>query len=225
MTIKPEVLDALLAAGASAEMIVAAVKADMRQAEELREAKRAGNAERQQRWRDKRTSRKSNARNALRDVTPPIDRTHTPSDISPDGENQNSRGEPNPFPRPVWADEQVWADWLDTRKQKKARNTATAYSGFLADIAKLANDQWPPGRLLEYAVRRSWAGIFEPKEGYPTSEQHPRNVSVLPAANSRGTRPDRCLDMLRAARSAQDSTGDLGDDFGTWSSLPAIGSG
>lgn len=211
MSLNAAMIQAMVDKGLSAQDI-----ADIAKAGEAKVDRTA--AERQARHRAKRNAVTSRG-------DPPIDRTHTPSDISPDGENQNSRGEPNPFPRPVWADEQVWADWLDTRKQKKARNTATAYSGFLADIAKLANDQWPPGRLLEYAVRRSWAGIFEPKEGYPTSEQHPRNVSVLPAANSRGTRPDRCLDMLRAARSAQDSTGDLGDDFGTWSSLPAIGSG
>ncbi len=100
MTISPAVLDAMLAAGCSAEQIVAAVKADLLEAEVRKDAKRAGNAERQQRFRDSRKARKSgarnddNARNALRDVTPPIDNTHTPSpDISPDGESQTARGD------------------------------------------------------------------------------------------------------------------------------------
>ena len=58
-------------------------------------------------------------------------------------------------------------------RKGKGKNTATAYTGFLADIAKLANDEWPPGRLLAYAVKKSWLGIYEPKEGYP-SERRPQ---------------------------------------------------
>lgn len=106
MSIKSEVLDALLAAGASAEMIVAAVKADMAEDEARREAKRANNAERQQRFRDKRKSRKNNARNALRSVTPPIDNNHTPSDISPDGESHTQRDDA----------QAVLDHWRDTAK-------------------------------------------------------------------------------------------------------------
>ena len=51
--IDPAVLDAMLAAGASAEVIVAAVKADAARADARREAQRAGNARRQRRYRDR----------------------------------------------------------------------------------------------------------------------------------------------------------------------------
>ena len=70
----------------------------------------------------------------------------------------------NPFPKPDWADSQVWADFMQNRKAKKARNTATAYKGFLGDIDRLTSDEWPPGRLLEYAAAKGWAGIYEPRE-------------------------------------------------------------
>lgn len=227
MAIKPEVLDALLEAGASAEMIVAAIKADMRKEDERRESKRANNADRQQRHRDRRKSRKDNAHNALPDVIPPIDRTHTPSsDISPDGENQNDapRSKPQVFPKPDWAEDQVWADWLEIRKGKRCRNTATAHAAFLADIAKHSSDDWPPGRLLAYAVARSWASIHPPDES-PRNGQSSRLSSVPQAPSNRGARPDPCLDMLRAARAAQDTPGDFGTDLPTWTALPAIGSG
>jgi hypothetical protein len=58
VTISPAVLDAMLAAGCSAEQIVAAVKADLAETEARREGKRANNAERQQRFRDRRKARK-----------------------------------------------------------------------------------------------------------------------------------------------------------------------
>jgi hypothetical protein len=79
MALKPEVLDALLAAGATAEMIVAAVKADTAQDEQRRADKRANGAERQRRRRE---------RNAeSRDVTPVTrderDTPSFPSEVSP----------------------------------------------------------------------------------------------------------------------------------------------
>ncbi|MDB5705029.1 MAG: hypothetical protein JWN66_2145 [Sphingomonas bacterium] len=51
--IDPAILDAMLAAGASAEVIVAAVKADAARDDARREAQRAGNARRQRRYRDR----------------------------------------------------------------------------------------------------------------------------------------------------------------------------
>lgn len=188
--------------------------------------KDATNAERQARHRAKRKAEK--VTRYSNGVTPPIEELHTPcSGISPDGENQNdtARGKPNPFPRPEWCPPPLWDDWLEVRKAKRSRNTATAYAAFLADIEKLTNDEWPPGRLLRYAVAQSWAGIYEPKEGYP-SGRHPPRTSIQ--QTSRGSNPDPLIDMLaaaRAARAAEDSADDPGDDHGTWAALPAIGTG
>jgi hypothetical protein len=71
---------------------------------------------------------------------------------------------PDPFPMPEWADPQVWSDFLANRRKKSRPNTATAHKRMLTDIAKLANDEWPPGRLLEHAAARGWAGIYDPRE-------------------------------------------------------------
>lgn len=70
----------------------------------------------------------------------------------------------DPFPRPEWADPQVWSDFLANRKAKRCPNTATAYARLLRDIERLASPEWPPARLLELATARGWAGIYEPRE-------------------------------------------------------------
>ena len=68
------------------------------------------------------------------------------------------------FPKPDWADAQVWSDFLRNRKTKKATNTPTAYRQFISSIEQFASDEWPPGRLLAHAAARGWAIIVDPKE-------------------------------------------------------------
>lgn len=126
----PAVLDALVEAGATAEMIVAAVKADMAKDEARREAKRAGNADRQQRFRDNRKSRKGNARNALRDVTPPIEDIHTPSDFTPNGENHIQPAKP--------------------KRRKRGDNGVSLPADWqpkLGPKTQAMVDGWPPGKF------------------------------------------------------------------------------
>lgn len=165
MSLSAAVIDAMIAAGCTAEQLGAAMKADLADGEARKEAKRENNAERQRRFRDRRKGRKITARNAdnaLHDVTPPIDTLTPGSVVSPSGETQN--GAVDVFPRPEWADPVAWADFMGNRKAKKARNTATAYRGFLADIERLSDDEWPPGRLLEHAAGKGWKGIYDPRE-------------------------------------------------------------
>ena len=77
---------------------------------------------------------------------------------------------PDPFTRPDWADSQHWLDFLANRKARSCQNTTTAYKKFLADIARLTSDDWPPGRLLEHAAANGWAGIYEPRESQNGSQ-------------------------------------------------------
>lgn len=85
--IKPEVLDALVAAGCTAEQIAAAIKADMHADEARKEQKRENNAERQRRFRE---------RNAVSRVTG-VTNAHTPSpsEVSPHTPLPKN---PNPIP-------------------------------------------------------------------------------------------------------------------------------
>jgi hypothetical protein len=93
--ISQQVLDAMLASGCTAEQIVAAVKADAAADDARRERKRAGNAERQRRFRER------NARNASSRVTacdtPSPSSPHTPQlpltpNSEPDGSESDGSG-------------------------------------------------------------------------------------------------------------------------------------
>lgn len=69
------------------------------------------------------------------------------------------------FPRPDFADPQHWADLLTNRKQKRLPNTASAHAKMMADIARFADDEWPPGRLVQHAAEKGWGGIYDPRTG------------------------------------------------------------
>lgn len=143
--------------------------------------------------------------------------THThPVSVSPRARKAD------PFPKPEWADCQHWDDLKSNRKAKRLPNTPTAHAKLLRDIEQWVTDDWPPGRLLEAIAALGWASAqYDPRGN---NHGHSRNVSILPTANGRGTRPDPCLDMLRFSQTP-DSEEHFGDDLSAWPSLPAIGSG
>lgn len=92
----------------------------------------------------------------------------------------------NEYPKPEWADPGVWADYLKNRKLKNKPNTATAYKRFCDDIARLANDEWPPGRLLEHAAAEGWAGIYDPRN--KRAEQEGTSISGIGRTESAAKR-------------------------------------
>lgn len=160
------VLRAMAAAGATTEVIIAAVEAAQAADEARREAKRAGNAERQQRFRDRRKARKEgvtqdNASNALRSVTPPIDITHTPQpDIPPVGGNQARRtrkraAQPVPA-KPDEVSDQVWADFLDHRTRLGTDVSETVIAGFRREADRVG---WPLEQALSESILRGWRGF------------------------------------------------------------------
>lgn len=217
MTISSAVLDAMLAAGCSAEQIVAAVKADLAEQEGRKEAKRAGNAERQQRFRDSRKARKTKARNednasnALRGVTPPIDNTHTPiPDISSDEESQSEQRDECAEVVSTW-NAMATANGLPTCQklspQRRKSCQARLRDDGLAAIRQ-AIDRVPRSAFLR-GETGSWTGanidfLFRPDtvtkilEGKYDDRQQPRNGQELPYRNGHGsdrrTAFDRAID-------------------------------
>lgn len=133
-------------------------------------------AERQARYRERRKDGKS--RRNSNAVTPPIDNNHTPSVISSNEETTPSAApQRSAFVKPEWCeDDQDWQDFLTNRKRKRLPNTASAYKGFLDDIARIADDEWPPGRLLKHAAAKGWGGIYDPRE-----QGKPANVRTAPS--------------------------------------------
>lgn len=165
--IDPAILDAMVAAGASVDVIVAAVKADQAKDEARRESKRANNAERQQRYRDAR-----NANNALLDVTdvipPTLDKSpHTPKINPTPGVHTHeapARRATTIWPCPEGVNPTHWRDFLTNRRAKKLGTTETAHAGQLKALATLSDDEWPPGRLVEFAAAKGWGSINDPRD-------------------------------------------------------------
>lgn len=129
---------------------------DIAEVAEACEPARTSGAARQKRYRE----RLRNERDVTGDVTPP------PNDIYSNPPVLSPKASPSPkergaFPKPDWADDGIWRDFLVNRKRKGLPNTATAHRKLLADIARLADVNWPPGRLLEAATARGWGAIYE----------------------------------------------------------------
>lgn len=91
--------------------------------------------------------------------------------------------EPQAFPRPAGVEPQVWRDFLANRKRKRMANTATAHKRLCDDLARLADDEWPPGRLVEYAAAKGWGGIYDPRE-QERSHGNPRAYPERSTANA-----------------------------------------
>lgn len=166
-----ELMQAMADAGAPMQAILIAVQAIEAKDAEI-EQRRAGDRERKRRQRNKDTDVTVTGQSRDTDVTvtdapslslpPNENNSNPPTHTHPD--NTSRARKAGVFPRPDWADPQVWSDWMEVRKAKGGRNTATAYAGFLASIEREATDEWPPGRLLAHAVSESWKSIHRPKE-------------------------------------------------------------
>ena len=153
MAIDADILRAMAAAGASIEVIIAAVEADAVKEQARREAKRENNAERQRRFKAKRKGRApSNAGNALPSVTPPIEEIIPP--VSSDEETSAARKSKPGKPEDVT--EQTWSDFTDLRKTQKAPVSATAIAGIRREADKAG---WTLEAALAECSARGWRGF------------------------------------------------------------------
>jgi hypothetical protein len=104
---------------------------------------------------------------------------------------------PKPFALPagMGIDPQHWNDLLANRKRKRLANTPTAYEGQLRAIAQLSDDEWPPGRLVQFAAERGWGAIFDPRSsGGPNGQR---------ASNDRPSGPINPMVAAGIAREAR----------------------
>lgn len=112
------------------------------------------------------------------------------------------------FPCPDGVSAEQWASF---RSQRKKNLNPRSYLLLCNKLKALAEAGWPPGDMIDLAIERGWETVFEPR-----SQANGSNVTSL-----RGTRPDPALDLLRAARAAEDREANRG--AGT--TLPALRSG
>ncbi|MAM37520.1 MAG: hypothetical protein CL949_03225 [Erythrobacter sp.] len=104
---------------------------------------------------------------------------------------------------PEGTDPQHWADFLANRRRKRLPNTATAHKRLMQDIARLADDDWPPGRLIGHAAARGWAAIYDPRQDARHDRTDRHNDQDGRPANAM-VRAGLAFEAQRAARPAAD---------------------
>lgn len=164
MSVDPALLRALQAAGGTMDMVIAIVEADAALDEERKAKKRAGNRERQKRFRDA-----HNADNALHGVTErdgrdaPLDKKspQTPKELIPREIDILPAREDLDLPEGVSFD--LWGQYRAMRKKIRKPLTANAERLALKHLRKFAEDGHPPGEIVEAAIVGSYQGLFAPK--------------------------------------------------------------
>lgn len=195
------------------ELEAAAVNSDRRSSK--------ARAAAQARWGDATSNARSDATSipgALLEECPPPSPSPEPIGSSSRAKALSPR---EAFPRPEFADPQHWRDFLENRKRKKRSNTATAHKRLLEDVARFADDEWPPGRLIEHAAAEGWAGIYDPRDSeHRNGHSTERRLDAKP--NLRGPRPDPAFDLLNRARAEEAAEGAGCDPAGGGEHRPAL---
>jgi hypothetical protein len=175
--IDPAVFRAMVANGASPEMLLAVVEASAAVEEEKRAKKRAGNAERQARFRaaHKTDDDDSNASNALQAVTerdgvtspPVLDKEippRPPKEINPTPRATRASAlarKAGGFGPPTGVDMNTWNVFCSQRKKPISE---IAYDRMLTTLAECADVGWPPGEIVERSIEKTWETLYVPTE-------------------------------------------------------------
>lgn len=124
------------------------------------------------------------------DETLPLDKSPQTPKIKPQPAHTHETHARGPiFACPEGVDRQHWSDFLANRKRKGLASTVTAYQGQLKAISDLADDEWPPGRLVEFAASRGWGSINNPRD---SGNGHGRRNGIdRMAGNHRGSASGR----------------------------------
>ena len=164
MSLSPAIIDAMIASGCTAAQLAAVVKASLAEQEARADEKRAKDAERQRRHRVSRNVTVTTRDERDSAETPPLS---PPNDIysnPPHDPPITKSGGRDAFPCPDWCEPAVWRDLKRNRKAKHLANTETAHRKFIAAVLGMADDEWPPGRLVEAIAARGWGGAYDPRD-------------------------------------------------------------
>lgn len=195
-----ELMQALTAAGAPMEAVLIAVRALEAKQDEI-DAIEAQRAEK----RAKDAARKKAERDAARNVhgqsmdesgtvqaepslspsplSSPQTPQHTPRPHTHPDNTPRAR-KADPFPCPDWCNPAVWNDLKRNRKTKKLTDTETAHRRFCADVLAMADDEWPPGRLVEAIAAKGWGGAHDPRDDRKPGK--PNNDNAIRTLGSQG---------------------------------------
>jgi hypothetical protein len=201
----------LLAAGVTGDALIAAIaemEADMPAVDT-----RSTAAKRQARYRDRLAERNKASQSVTCDdgVTPAPSLDKSPPDpqkLIPTPHTHGERAHVREAAPKLWAcpdgvEPAHWRDFLGNRRRKKLGTSETAYLGQLKHLENFANDEWPPGRLVQHAAEKGWGTIVNPLE-YETPRNGQRNHHDRPT----GSRNGLFDASVRWARGESDPLGD-----------------
>lgn len=140
-------------------------------------------------------------RDVTRDASTPIlDKESVPQtpfkEINPTPDTQTRPRKTDPFLCPEGVETGHWSDFLANRKAKRLPNTGTAYAGQMRKLAELTDDEWPPGRIVQFCVEKGWGSINDPRESeHRNGRRQPQSSG--PGISERAA--SRVLDEFRAA--------------------------
>lgn len=174
----------LIEAGTPAELIeeVAMMIAEKRAAEKAVQEAREKARDRQARKRERDLSRDVTQHNVTEGDAPVQGFSAPPNDIysNPLHLSQNTKsGGRDAFPCPDWCEPAVWRDLKRNRKAKHLANTETAHRKFVTAVLGMADDEWPPGRLVEAIAANGWGGAYDPRQSQ--NDRKPANVRTPPS--------------------------------------------
>lgn len=164
----------LIAAGTPPELIeeVAMLCARAEIDREAIETRRSKDRDRQNARRGHVTSRDTAD---VTDEIPSLDKSPQTPKINPTphvhGEGAPTReAAPKLWACPEGVDTAHWRDFRRNRRRKNLTDSETAYLGQLRLLERFANEEWPPGKLVQHSAEKGWGTIVDPSE-YET----PRN--------------------------------------------------
>ena len=194
MTLTSAALEVLVAKGLSAADIL-----DVARALEVRKDPTAAERKRRQREREA-AGRDMSQRDVTRDEPPSLDKEKCPKEINPTpAHTHTSPARVAPWPCPEGVDARHWSDFLANRKRKKLTNSVTAHEGVLADIARLSDDHWPPGALVQHAAAKGWGSINYPSDG-PRDERRNGQQRMAGHRSGGSVTIDAARDFIADAR-------------------------
>jgi|GEM_PF-3543637 len=187
----------LMAAGVTGEALIEAI-AEMEAAQPkdaAAEKRRAYDRERKARLRDEAKSGGSPVESAANADAPapspfPNENKSNPNP-HPHPEQTPARVRADNFPCPEWCKPEVWRDLKANRKTKRLTNTATAHKQFVAAIEGMADENWPPGKLVEAIAANGWGGPHDPRD-----DRKPTNGYRNSKSSSTATDAERAIQTL-----------------------------
>ncbi|WPZ05504.1 hypothetical protein [Pelagerythrobacter marinus] len=183
----------LMAAGVTGEELCAAI-AEMEADIRAEPKPRSAGAIRQQRYRERNKASQVTESDGC-DASPSLSPSPKENKSNPHPhthpENTTRTRKAEDFPCPDWADPNVWRDLKRNRKAKRLANTPTAHKRFVEAVEAMADDEWPPGRLLEGIVAKGWGGAHDPRENGKSNNGNDFRKSS-------GTGPDKRSGLARA---------------------------